>query len=174
LKVTATPSSTVGALALLGPVKSCEAHVRESFARFVPYTSTIDPGEACVNAPKSLALTTLVTVGQELPEAHVLVDADAACEMVNDCPVTMMAPDRAFPVTLAATMYPIVPFPVPLNPDVSVSQLAFDEADQPQLLVGKLTLMLPEPPVDATLKGDAGLNETMHPGGGAAPAWIIA
>jgi len=113
-------------------------------------------------------------VGQELPEAQVLVDADAACEMVNDCPVTKMAPDRAFPATLAATMYPIVPLPVPLNPDVGVSQLAFDAADQPQLLPGKLTLMLPEPPVDGTLKGGTGLNETMHAGDGAAPAWIIA
>jgi hypothetical protein len=112
-------------------------------------------------------------VGHELPEVHVVADADAACDMVNDCPVTVMAPDRAFPVTLAATLYPIVPVPVPLNPDVRVSQLAFDEADQPQLLVGKLTLMLPEPPVDGTLKGDAGLNVTIHAGGGEPPAWII-
>jgi hypothetical protein len=79
----------------------------------------------------------------ELSE-YVHGDVAAACVTVNVWPPTLMPADRDPPV-LAATEYAMEPFPVPLDPDVMVSQPALLLAVHAQPLPAD-TVMLPEPP----------------------------
>src|SRR6266545_5482890 len=79
--------------------------------------------------------------------------------MVALCPFALIVPLRAAPL-LAATEKAITPLPLPDAPPVMVIQLAFDVADQLQLLAA-VTLMLP-PPLPEPNDCDVGESPTVH------------
>jgi len=83
---------------------------------------------------KSSATGTLVTV---------------ALPTVGDCPPTDTVATRAVVVVLTATLYDTVPFPLPLAPDVMVSQPALLPAAHAQP-VGAVTFTDPAPPAVAS------------------------
>lgn len=74
---------------------------------------------------------------------------------VNVWPPMVRVPVRATPV-LAATLYPTVPFPVPLAPDVMVIHVTFAVATQLQLPVLAVTATVPVVPADVVRSTDTG------------------
>jgi hypothetical protein len=54
----------------------------------------------------------------------VTVGSAAACVTVNVCPAIDSVPVKMLLVVFAATIYPTMPLPVPLDPDVIVIRLA--------------------------------------------------
>ena len=70
----------------------------------------------------------------------------AAWLTVNACPAMVIVPVRAAPVEFAATLKATVPFPLPLAPLVTVTQLTPLIAVQEQPLPVAVTAIEPEPP----------------------------
>jgi hypothetical protein len=70
----------------------------------------------------------------------------AACVIVTACPATVSVAVRASPV-FSAIDTPTVPFPVPAEPDVIVTNAAVDAAVQPQpaLVVTPTDALAPVP-----------------------------
>ena len=73
-----------------------------------------------------------------------------ALATVGDCPPTDTVATRAVVVALTATLYDTVPFPLPLAPDVMVSQPALLPAAHAQP-VGAVTFTDPAPPAVASV-----------------------
>src|SRR5262249_2602973 len=76
-----------------------------------------------------------------------------ACVTLKVCPVIVSVPVRGVVVRFAATAYPTVPLPVPLDPDVTVNHVgALLVAVQVQLPTDAVT---PTVPLPAAAPGDA-------------------
>jgi hypothetical protein len=90
--------------------------------------------------------------------------AGAACETVKVCPAMVIVPVRA-PPEFAATLNSTVPFPLPLAPDVTVTQEALLVAVHAQLLVVETATVLPALPA-AAIDWLVGAMEYEHDGGG--------
>ena len=69
-----------------------------------------------------------------------------ACRTVNVRPAIVSVPDRPVPLVFGAALNPTVPFPVPLLPDVIVSQLALLAAVHPHPLDVDTAIEVPAPP----------------------------
>src|SRR5215471_20710086 len=62
-------------------------------------------------------------VGDALVASSVNVHGAPACVTVNVCPAIVSVPVRGVGVRFAATAYPTVPLPVPLDPAVTVNHV---------------------------------------------------
>jgi hypothetical protein len=86
----------------------------------------------------------------------------SACETVKGIPATVNVALRAAPV-LAATVYPIVPLPVPDAPEVMVIQPGTPLTGRRQLpAIVTVTLPDPDPPPNEALAGEI---DTEHSAG---------
>src|SRR5262245_3662274 len=105
--------------------------------------------------------------GDALVASRVNVHGAPACVIVKICPAIVSVPVRGVVVRFAATAYPTVPLPVPLDPDVTVNQVgALLVAVQVQLPTDDVT---PTAPVVAAAPGDALVASNVNVHG--APAW---
>src|SRR5262249_7063784 len=106
--------------------------------------------------------------GDALVASNVNVHGAPACVTVKICPAIVSVPVRGVVVRFAATAYPTVPLPMPLDPAVTVNHVgALLVAVQVQPPTDAVT---PTVPLPAAALGDALVASSVNVHG--APAWV--
>src|SRR5262249_58160893 len=107
-----------------------------------------------------------VAPGDALVASNVNVHGAPACLTVKVCPAIVSVPVRGVVVRFAATAYPTVPLPMPLDPAVTVNHVgALLVAVQVQLPTDAVT---PTVPLPAAAPGDTLVASTVNAPGPAA------